>query len=269
MSTKRRRVAGGVSGRDSRGHLTWRRTTGKASGRKSRNALVAVPRNKIGFPQSMSTKLRYCDSVDLTPNSSSINSVSYLANGLFDPQVAVGGHQPRGFDEFMEIYKKFTVKGATISVTFCYEGYLGATPAGAATGGPDQRVKYISTSSSIDVYAIPAAVCLVQPSTLASMSGTLEQHQEMEKTRWKTMVSSAGPVVVSHALKCQDFFGKDFLVGADGYTGDKSSDPSNKLYFHVSAGMQTNEYPQGQKIRANICITYDAVFTEPEPLAAS
>ena len=217
----------------------------------------------------MSTKLRYCDSVDLTPNSASINSVAYLANGLFDPQVAVGGHQPRGLDEFLEIYKKFTVTGATISVTFSFEGYLGATPAGAATGGPDQRVKYVSMSSSTDVYAIPAAVCIVQPSTLASMSGTVEEVQEMEKTRWKTMAPVGQPVVVSHGLRCSDFFGKDFLVGSDGYTGNASSDPTNKLYFHVSAGMQTNEYPQTQKIRANICITYDAVFTEPNPLSAS
>jgi len=216
----------------------------------------------------MSTKLRYCDSVDLTPNSSAVNNVAYLANGLFDPQVAVGGHQPRGFDEFCDIYKKFTVKGATISVTFSYEGYLGAQPAGASTGGPDQRVKYVATSSSEQVYAIPAAVCIVQPSTVAAMSGTLEQNQEIEKTRWKTM-GPTQPVTVSHSIQCADFFGKDFLVGSDGYTGDDTADPTNKLYFLIGAGMQTNEYPQAQKIRANICITYDTVFTEPKPLAQS
>eukprot|EP01045_Picozoa_sp_COSAG04_P042478 COSAG04_NODE_13438_length_606_cov_0.792899_2_plen_75_part_01 len=73
----------------------------------------------------MSTKLRYCDSIDLTPNSSTLSSFAYLANGLFDPDTSLGGHQPRGFDGFMEVYKKFTVKGSRISVTWSYEGYNG------------------------------------------------------------------------------------------------------------------------------------------------
>ena len=216
----------------------------------------------------MATKLRYCDSIDLTPNSNSIQSRAYLANGLFDPQVALGGHQPRGLDEFMEIYQKFTVKGATISVTYVYEGYLGSSTT-ADTGAPDQQIKYVSSSSSVHVYAVPAAVCLVQPSTIASMTGTFDQVQEMEKTRWKTMTPASGPVTVTHSLKCSDFFGKDFLVGSDGYTGDEQSDPDNKLYFHVSTGLQSNEYPVTIKVRANICITYDTVFTEPKPLSAS
>ena len=262
--TKRRRVSGGVSGRDSKGHLTWRRTTGKASGRQARNALVRVPRNKIGFPQSMQTQLRYCDALDFNPASSTIQLKSYLANGLHDPQVAIGGHQPRGFDEFMEVYQKFTVKSSRISVTWSYEGYNGCSQY-MNTGAPQQSIQ----SSAGAVQAVPATVGMVVPAVVGALSGTVTQSQEIEKARWCTITPVGESKTITAATKAVDFFGKDFLVGADGYTGTSSGDPDNKIYYHICCGLQHDEYPVTIKLRANVCITYDVVFTEPKFLPVS
>jgi len=264
MSSKKRKVAGGVSHVDSRGNLTWRRTKGKASGRKARNALVRVPRNKIGFPQSMQTQVRYCDALDFTPSSSTISLQSYLANGLHDPQVAVGGHQPRGFDEFMEVYKKFTVKGSRISVTWSYEGYNGPSTY-MTTGAPQQSIQ----SSAGAVQAVPATVGMVIPAVEPSVSGTVTQSQEIEKARWCTITPSGEAKTIVSSTRSTDFFGKDFLVGADGYTGTSGSDPLNKIYYHICCGLQHDEYPVQIKLRANICITYDVTFTEPKFLPVS
>jgi len=263
-SRKRRRVAGGVSGRDSRGHLTWRRTRGKASGRKARNALVRVPRNKMGFPQSMSTHLRYVDSLDFVPTSHTTVRQTFLANGLFDPWTSVGGHQPRGFDEFCDVYQKFTVKSAKISVTFTYEGYNG--PVGqTSTSAPAQ---IIGTQAPAPA-ACPPAVLIVRPSADATTSGSASEQQEIDKSKWVTITPQSGPGIVTHSTKTSDWFGKDFLVGSDGYTGTSSSDPTNLCYFHIMAALQHNEYAQSVKLRANVCITYEVVWTEPKPLAAS
>lgn len=236
----------------------------RASGRRSRNALVKVPRNKIGFPQSMQSQLRFCKSLDFTPNSATIGVKTFVANGMYDPDAAVGGHQPRGFDEFMNIYQKFTVKSARVSVTWTYEGYNG--PSGQmSTTAPAQAIQ----SAAGGVQAVPAIVGMVIPSAEASLSGEVSQVQELEKAVW-THITPSGEArtIVSHASP-RDFFGKDFLVGADGYTGTDSGDPLNKIYFHLAAGQQSNEYPITIKVRANICITYDAVFTEPKYLGES
>ena len=262
--TKRSRtVRGGVSSRDRRGNLTWRRTK-RTSGRKARNALVRVPRNKIGFPQSMRTELRYCDAIDFTPNSSTIGLNTFLANGLYDPDGSLGGHQPRGFDEFMEVYKKFTVKGSKISVTWTYEGYNGPSQY-MSTGAPQQSIQAASGA----VQAVPATVGMIIPSAEASVSGTVTQSQEIEKARWCTITPTGESKTISASVHTSDFFGKDFLVGADGYTGDTSADPSNKVYYHVCAGLQHDEYPVTIKLRANVCITYDVTFTEPKFLPVS
>lgn len=260
---KRRRTAGGVSSRDRRGNLTWRRTK-RTSGRKARNALVKVPRNKIGFPQSMSTQLRYCDAIDFSPNSATISLHTFLANGLYDPDTQIGGHQPRGFDEFMEVYKKFTVKGSRIAITWSYEGYNGPSQQ-MTTGAPAQSIQ----SASGGVQAVPAVVGMVIPSSEASVSGSVTSSQEIEKARWVTVTPQGEAKTISARAAPTDFFGKDFLVGADGYTGTIGTDPSNKLYYHVIAGLQHDEYPVQIKLRANVTITYDVTFTEPKFLPVS
>ena len=240
-------------------------TRGRASGRKARNALVRVPRNKIGFPQSMQTQLRYADAIDFTPNSSTVQCKSFLANGLYDPDVALGaGHQPRGFDQFMATYQKFTVKNARISVTWTFEGYNGPAETNNV-GAPQQSIQ----SAAGQVQAVPAICGMIVPSAEASVSGTVQQSQELEKAVWTHIVPVGESKTISSRAKPSDFFGKDFLVGADGYTGTASADPSNLLYCHICAGQQSNEYPLTIKVRANIVITYDAVFTEPKYLPVS
>ena len=39
-------------------------------------------------------------------------------NSLFDPNLSGLGHQPRGFDQLMAVYEKYTVVAAKITV--CY-----------------------------------------------------------------------------------------------------------------------------------------------------
>ena len=103
-------------------------TVGVAKSRpRRRNALVSVPRNKIGFPQMMRTKLRYSTRVEFTPSGTDVQQFQLRATGLFDPQVNLGGHQPRGFDEFMKTYETYTVHGSRCSGSFMCEGYLGPT----------------------------------------------------------------------------------------------------------------------------------------------
>lgn len=164
----------------------------------------------------------------------------------------------------MEVYKKFTVKGSRISVTWTYEGYNGCSQY-MTTGAPQQSIQAATGA----VQAVPATVGMVIPSVEASVSGTVTSSQEIEKARWATLTPVGDAKTITSSAAPSDFFGKDFLVGADGYTGSISSDPDNKVYFHVIAGLQHDEYPVTIKLRANVCITYDVTFTEPKFLPVS
>lgn len=220
----------------------------------------------MGFPQSMQTSLRYCDSFDIHPTSATPVVKTFRANGMYDPDGSTGGHQPRGFDQFCDVFKKYTVKNAKISVVFTYEGYnhpVGTT----STGNPCQQI----TTTSQAVEAVPAVIGMVRPSVQsAPASGSIYLQQEIDKSKWITITPHSGPGTVSHRTGVVDFFGKDFLVGADGYTGTSSTDPTNQVYFHILAGLQHNNYSVGAvQVRANVTITYDVVWTEPKPLPAS
>lgn len=252
--------------RPSRTDMLRRLQRRRPSRLKSRNALVRVPRNKLGFPQEMSTTLRYVTTFALEPVSSSASGISILANDLYDPEVSVGGHQPRGFDEFIAQYKKFTVTSSKVSVTFAYEGYLGAPPGVVdSTGAPVQQIE----DTGANVAAAPSVICLVHKATGANVTGTINNFQEQDRTRWCTITPTGEAKTVRTSLTAREFFGKDFLVGSDGYTGTVAGSPTNLLYYHIMAG-RNDDGPSGKvHIQANIVVEYKVTFTEPKQLGES
>ena len=243
-----------------------RKATGRASGLRSRNALVSVPRNKLGFPQEMSTTLRFVTTKTLDPGTNTANGFTLRANGMFDPEYSLGGEQPRGFDQYMELYEKFTVSSAKLSVTFAYRGYPGAPPGAVdATGAPVQEVN----AKDVDVVAPPSVICLVHKAVAINAAQTIYQFQEHDRTKWVTITPGGEARTVSTSLTCREFFGKDFLVGSDGYTGTVSADPTNPLYFHVMAGKNDDGADKAVQIMANCVLEYRCTFTEPKQLAQS
>lgn len=82
---------------------------------------------KIGrsFPDKVNTTLRYYDLNVAVPATTTVTGVHYRANGIFDPYVPVGGHQPLGFDQWMAVYDHWVVNSSRIKVTFTYRDETG------------------------------------------------------------------------------------------------------------------------------------------------
>lgn len=63
--------------------------------------------------------MRYYEHFTLDPGpGGTVASYQFSANGLFDPRSATGGHQPRGFDQYMAMYDHAIVKSSTARVYF-------------------------------------------------------------------------------------------------------------------------------------------------------
>jgi hypothetical protein len=62
--------------------------------------------------------MRYVDEAQLVSNIGAMATDKWFCNGLFDPYVAVGGHQPMGFDQMMAYYAYALVYSSKITVTF-------------------------------------------------------------------------------------------------------------------------------------------------------
>lgn len=235
---------------------------------KGGNRRMTVPRNRLNFPQSLRTRMRYVTRVEFTPTSTSAIVRTIRANDLFDPEFAVGGHQPRGFDEMMEVYGKYTVMGSKVSATFMYEGYTGPSE----TGSAGHLIQTLSSSagSPPETPALPPIACGIHTGTENLATGTAEEQMEKERTTWGYISPSSGVVTRTASATQKDFFGKEFVVGAEGYSGSASKGVTEDLFFEVWAARLDNNYNTGVvRIPCFITVEYDAVFTEPKTLSAS
>ena len=78
-----------------------------------RRPLTTVRRLPLtGFPQKKMVRMRYTESVIINPGTVSVAYAEYRCASIYDPTVAVGGHQPRGHDEWAQIYNHYYVVGS-------------------------------------------------------------------------------------------------------------------------------------------------------------
>lgn len=231
---------------------------------KPRNRMVSVPRNKLAFPQEMKTTLRYCERLDFVPTGTSVIQHKFRANGLYDPNAEIGGHQPRGFDQFMDIYDTFTVLGSKISVSWMFEGYDGPSLVASAGNLTQNR------STSDNVPALTPMICGLHKGLENLAAGTGEEQMEKDRTQWTFINAQHQHKTLKGSLAVSDFFGKGNLVGASGYTGSSTADPDEQILWELWCGRCSNDYPQeATKVVAYVTIEYDTVFTEPKTLNAS
>jgi len=226
----------------------------------------------MAFPMSMKTQLRFAYRQELIPVGTGLQYASFRANSLYDPIYAtgLGQGQPRGFDQFMAVYKTYTVTGSKISATFMYKGYDGPSTSGG--GVYDHLVKQQGyDSATVDVPALTPCVCGIERATEQMTGGEVHLQMEKDKNRWQFLTANNGTAVVNHVASVKDTFGKSFAIGSEGYTGTDGTNPEEEILFNVWAARAAGSGAASEKTRI-VCflvITYDAVFTEPTQLAAS
>lgn len=158
----------------------------------------------------------------------------FRANDLYDPDVTVTGHQPRGFDEIMPLYDHFCVVGSKISVNF--------QPATAT------NLPWI------------CGIALLDNTTLLT---TPTNYMESRNVVWKTMNANANGVTVSKSFSAKKFFNKPHPLSVDSLRGNNGASPTEGAYYHVfvaGIGVGTDA---GQT-QNSAMLSYSAIFTEPK-----
>lgn len=77
-----------------------------------------------GFPKQKVVKLRYVQEITLTtPSTTGLSkSLPFVANGPYDPYYPIGGHQPKGFDQWMALYSNYNVLGSKCTMRMLNSG---------------------------------------------------------------------------------------------------------------------------------------------------
>lgn len=85
-------------------------------GRKARNkATQTIIRAPSGFPDRIFTKLKYSEifQVDVIPT---VLEIVFRGNGPYDPEVSFGGHSPMYYNDYANLYRRYTCFGSKIQL---------------------------------------------------------------------------------------------------------------------------------------------------------
>jgi hypothetical protein len=194
----------------------------------------------LGFPNEMRARLRYSEfDTQLTPAASLPGRAIYSATGLYDPNYAVGGHQPMGFDQYMLAYQHYRVTGARISVTFHSETVSENYTVGVA----------VRRNPSIGTFEQEIEQGFIKHAPLSIETGSRQSR------------------TISYYVNPQRWLGIP-AGDADRLEGDASSNPTEQCYFQVLA-MGVNTGVTAPSVRTVITIDYDVVFREKKLLSQS
>lgn len=228
---------------------------------KSRRKYLKYPRRNVSLgpkvgsfrfpmyfgdqPSRKFARLKYVTNFATSGASSgNIELHEFRANGMYDVEVSLGGHQPYGFDQLMDMYSYFTVLSSRITFEsmandtnlnlqwrmFCYTE-LGTPNSALTSGGLNALMELPLQSQGVAVLA--------------------GEHQEKNRT-------------VSLSAYIPRFAGKkpSDLVGDHDWQGTKTNDPSKVIYFGLVGFMPGLAAAPASAVK--VTIEYNAVFTEPK-----
>lgn len=212
-------------------------------------AQVRVPRNILG-DLTRSCTLVYSDwvSMDYAATGTTVGTAKYKANGMFDPQVSVGGHQPRGFDQLMALFDRFVVTGVKAEMWFNPSPASGR----AAIGG----IAYVE-----DVSTPPSTVT----DFMECANGVVSTNAVNPGSQLGTYVTSYWDLV---KLKGNGKNRREYINTAE-YQGSDGADPADtcQLIFWTGDTQETTTGTSYSRVRMRI--TYYATFLQARSPASS
>jgi len=208
-----------------------RRGYRRAPKRGEARLIRGVRKPVFGFPNTMITKLRYCDQLNMTSTLGSTVGYVFAANGIFDPDISSIGHQPMYRDTYAGIYDQYVVIGSKITVT----------------------LSNTSTANSMTVG--------INGDDDSSGSSTLTTKMEQNNSKW-AQLGPLGSGKDTTTLTCTFEPLRDFGVAAkdDGSSATPfSTNPSELWCFQVFAACANGGTAM---VQFSVEIEYTVKFTE-------
>lgn len=224
-----------------------RAAKGRRVGRRRQAVVPKFPRYFADQPMRKFAKLKYVKHEIVTGPAANLIVVNeYRANGMYDPEVAVGGHQPMGFDQLMEQYNHYTVLRAVCEI---------------------ENMSAIYYNNVIACGALSAESGAV---TASFNAGGVNGIREMPITSRDTLITIGQYDQASRTVRlvfdAPKFFGKTAwnLIGDSRFQGTDSADPTEDAVFSLVLYSPNLANESGHNFPFKVSITYYAVFTEPK-----
>lgn len=205
----------------SAGAKTYKRARAKTPNQR------AVMTKSLTAPAGLVVTLRYSARYDLDTALSDFNVAIFRALGAYDPEYAVGGHQPLGFDSWSTMYNRYRVLQ-----TKC-------------------TVDYIANDATNHLTVTPF-LCLKETDTVFSNADTF---REQPYCKWGPTLIADGvsSCRLSQICNTANFEGDSGALYDKDYTAPTSGLPNREIYFFVGAqGGDINDTSVVCKVLVNL-----------------
>lgn len=214
-------------------------------------ALLTFPRYYADQPPVCKAKLHYTCHVSSNISAANYKSYEFIANGMYDPEASMGGHQPYGFDELMVRYNDYTVLYASITATIIgvtvnrnTEWRLGLS---SSPGAPST----LWAAGGINAFS----ECPIKSTDVINSSGVFLAKERATSTLWFN-----GPTYYSSPPAAM-------ICNAD-ISGTAAANPTAPAYFFLM-GATPDATEVGDDLFIRIDIDYYAVFSKPKMFTSS
>lgn len=201
----------------------------------------------------MFLKLRYGETFNTTiPAANATASFAYYGNSLYDPRVAIGGHQPYSLDTWTQFYKRYRVFGSKIKVVASHNRTLNESAFNNANG--------------LTLYVVP-----VTDSTVVQEDALMEMPRVRYRTNWG--LYPAKPARVSHYATTRQIWGVSKSTASTNaeFSADMSANPASPWYWWIVASRPDIDFGglYNQNVYIHVRITYYAVLYDRKWLELS
>lgn len=223
-----------------------RKTAHKFTGGARRSSSVTVPKTMVdlgkGFPKKITMTHKYFENVNINSVGGALATYAFSTNGMYDPVVAIGGHQPMYFDQLAALYARYVVIGAKISVKFLN--------ADANTG-------------------LIACGIVIDDDYVLGATNFNELNEQTQATRPKYIAYNATtPVTQVSKWSARKFFASSQnIIGNSNLGAAPTSNPSQQSFFVLYA--QCIDLASTVTVFAEVSIEYIAVWTELKDVTQS
>lgn len=204
---------------------------------------IAYPKSIVdfgtNFPMRVKIKQTYTDTVTMNSPVGALAHYTMSLNGLYDPNITAGGHQPLYFDQMMAIYNHYTVIASKMTIKI---------------------IPY-------EANTVPTSVCVWQNDDNAITSTSMTNIQELSGTSF-TLCGSQGDNYTTLNLKYspKKVFGGSILGNAN-LKGSASANPPEQTYGVITIGSADNFTTVN--VIVQIIMEYVTIYSELKDILSS
>lgn len=214
-------------------------------------SLPRFPLHYADQPMRVYAKMKYTKSFGIPAlGAGAIHEVRFNANGAYDPEVAVGGHQPYGFDQTMVKYQHYTVVRCSAEARVTQ-----------ATHQINEEYMLVVHTNANDVATVFASGGAQALNEMQFTSKKLQPNNFMGNTR--------STYITADIVKLAGKRSAAELIGDSRHQGDAGANPTEDFYITFVAYHPLDSGDVDAAGIATVTLTYFIVFTEPRFMVSS